>query len=88
MHRYPCPCCRYLTLAEEPPGTYEICEVCGWEDDPVQSEDPSYAGGANTVSLLTARATFEELGAIDQKSLAHVRPPTAEEKRGRASRHR
>ncbi|MBA3463066.1 MAG: hydrolase [Deltaproteobacteria bacterium] len=88
MHRYACPCCRYLTLAEEPPGTFEICAVCWWEDDPVQSEDPTYAGGANTISLVAARASFDELGAIDRAALAHVRPPTPEEKRGRASRHR
>jgi len=29
--------------------------VCGWEDDPVQSSDPSYAGGANKDSLNEAR---------------------------------
>lgn len=46
---HPCPCCNSLVLSEV--GAYEICDVCGWEDDPVQSEDPSYAGGANKTSL-------------------------------------
>ena len=28
--RYACPCCGYLTLPEEPPGTFDICPVCGF----------------------------------------------------------
>lgn len=48
-HLRPCPCCgsRVITTL----GAYEICNVCGWEDDPVQSADPDYAGGANELSL-------------------------------------
>ncbi len=49
--KYTCPCCGYRTLDEEPPGTYDICEICFWEDDPVQFVDPDYEGGANTPSL-------------------------------------
>lgn len=45
----PCPCCGSLELTEA--GAYEICRVCGWEDDPVQSSDPDFAGGANNDSL-------------------------------------
>lgn len=37
---YPCVCCGFLTLAEPPPGTFEICSVCRWEDDNVQARDP------------------------------------------------
>ncbi len=46
---FPCPCCGSKVLTIE--GDYELCDVCGWEDDPVQSADPNYAGGANTLSL-------------------------------------
>ena len=56
--RYDCPCCDRPTLAEPPPGTYEICDVCGWEDDSVQFGDPDYEGGANRESLRQARAAF------------------------------
>jgi hypothetical protein len=56
---FPCPCCRFVTLEEKPPGTYEICRVCGWEDDPVQFNDPDYHEGANGESLREARAGFE-----------------------------
>lgn len=53
--RFPCPCCGNLTLEEAPPGTYLICELCHWEDDPVQFDDPDYRGGANHESLNEAR---------------------------------
>lgn len=49
----PCPCCGAKVVTT--PGEYEICDVCGWEDDPVQSADPDYAGGANKLSLNQAR---------------------------------
>jgi anaerobic ribonucleoside-triphosphate reductase len=49
----PCPCCGSKTVTIL--GQYEICEVCGWEDDPVQSTDPDYAGGANNLSLNQAK---------------------------------
>lgn len=50
---YPCPCCGSKVITT--PGAYEICDECGWEDDPVQSADPDYAGGANKTSLNQAR---------------------------------
>lgn len=46
-----CPSCGFLTVDEETYGTYNICEVCGWEDDPVQLANPSSGGGANSESL-------------------------------------
>ncbi len=54
--RFPCPCCSSPVLTEV--GAYEICPVCNWEDDPVQSADPDFAGGANTMSLNAARAAW------------------------------
>lgn len=55
---HPCPCCGFRTLTEEERGGYEICGVCGWEDDFVQFRDPGYRGGANSESLDEARAAF------------------------------
>jgi len=51
-----CPCCGQATLGEI--GAYESCPVCLWEDDPVQSADPKYAGGANQLSLEEARQKY------------------------------
>lgn len=56
--KYPCPCCAELTFELEPPGTYDICSNCNWEDDSLQFEDPNYAGGANRMSLNEAKAAF------------------------------
>lgn len=55
---HPCPCCGFRTMTEAERGGYEICGVCGWEDDYVQYRDPDYRGGANTESLNQARAAF------------------------------
>ncbi|MGN6317218.1 CPCC family cysteine-rich protein [Trinickia sp.] len=57
---HPCPCCGQSTLCDR--GSYEICRVCGWEDDPIQSADPDYAGGANSTSLNEARARWRPKG--------------------------
>jgi hypothetical protein len=54
---FPCPCCNTREAMSEQ-GGYEICETCGWEDDPLQSSEPGYEGGANTLSLNKARATW------------------------------
>jgi hypothetical protein len=56
---FTCPCGAFVTLDERPPGTYGNCRICGWEDDPVQFDDPDYRGGANSDSLQKHRAAFE-----------------------------
>ncbi len=50
-----CACCG-APLSEK----YEICENCGWENDPVQNKDSKYAGGANRLSLEEYRREFQE----------------------------
>ncbi len=62
MRKYKCVCCGNYTLGSEPPGTFDICPVCFWEDDPVQYDDPDYAGGANGISLNQARVNFAKNG--------------------------
>jgi hypothetical protein len=59
LGEHACPACRFMTLTEPPPGTYEICAICSWEDDPVQFDDPDYTGGANGPSLNEWRSRFE-----------------------------
>jgi hypothetical protein len=81
--RFPCPCCGYPTLSEQPPGTFDICEVCGWEDDDLQYRKPSYEGGANGISLRQARANFEAIGSSDPSHRDRLRSPTDEEARNR-----
>lgn len=76
---FACPCCGYPTLSERPPGTFAICPVCFWEDDDAQFRDPSFAGGANRVSLNDARRNFAEYGASHEGLRSKVRAPTDEE---------
>ena len=86
MPCFACPCCGDPTLDEEPPGTYAICAVCFREDDPVQFDDPSFAGGANELSLAEARVSYERNGACEARGLEHVRPPAQAEQAGRVMR--
>jgi hypothetical protein len=47
---FPCPSCGFEVFSEQP-GSYEICDLCGWEDDHVQLRFPAMAGGSNKLSL-------------------------------------
>ena len=76
MIKYTCPCCGYKTLSEKPPGTYEICPICFWEDDGVQFNDPDYEVGANRVSLRQAQKNFIRYGVAELKDKSHVRKPS------------
>ncbi len=49
-----CPCCGIGTVTDE----YDICLVCGWENDPIQNADPDFSGGANKESMNSHRANF------------------------------
>ncbi len=53
-----CPVCGASVAGES--GTYEICDVCGWEDDPASRDDPAARGGANVGSLDDARRAWRE----------------------------
>jgi len=61
----------------EPPGSYYICDVCGWEDDHVQLAHPRMRDGANHDSLVEAQALA--LGRFPigvQNAAGHERDPT------------
>lgn len=73
--RYECPCCRNFTLAKARIGLYQLCEVCGWEDDPEQLQDHNLRDGANVPSLSEARVNYLRFGACDQSLLHDCREP-------------
>jgi len=77
--QFACPCCGHYTLDEKPPGTFLICEVCWWEDDPVQFDDHDFEGGANGPSLNQAREFFRSLGVSNPKLKGRERPPRPDE---------
>jgi ribonuclease HII len=75
--RHPCPCCGCLTLPAT--GMNAHCEVCWWEDDPLQFADPDYADGANAPSLRQARQHYAKLGVSDPSFQGQARQPRPDE---------
>ena len=57
-----CPICVKDEFAKE--IVFEICEVCGWENDGVQMADPDQHGGANWLSVNAARSNYQCFGFI------------------------
>lgn len=53
-----CPVCGKRRLEK-----FEICDNCGWENDPVQRNNPDFEGGANKQSLNEYKEAYENNGA-------------------------
>lgn len=79
MESFPCPCCGYLVF-DEPPGSFDICPICFWEDDAAQLRFVA-RGGANRVSLLEAQQNCTEFGVSEPGIAANARPPSQTEPR-------
>jgi len=73
-NRHEYPCCKYFSLNENP-GAYEICPVCFWMDDPLQSRDTNCIRPTNRMSLNEARNNFRLYGAMDKRYIDFVRKP-------------
>ena len=73
MNKYKCPCCKNLTFEDKTPGTFEICPVCYWEDDPLQFKDINYSGGANKVTLKIAKENYKRFGAISKDFIKYTK---------------
>lgn len=79
LEAYPCLCCGYKTLTKEPPGSYEICPICFWEDS---VPDGSWQHAtSNGVGLIQAQRNFLAFGACESLWLDSVRHPTVEDER-------
>jgi hypothetical protein len=48
--KYTCPGCGYLVFAE-PSGMYDICPICGWQDDSGDLEEMYKVVGPNKMPL-------------------------------------
>lgn len=68
--KYTCPVCGYLTF-NEPPGSNDICRVCGWEDDESQLRFP-YTSGANKESLVVAQEVYQKRGYSNRNILMRL----------------
>ena len=51
-----CPVCGKYEFPEE--NSFDICPICGWENDGVQAHNHNFAGGANYLSVNEARIEF------------------------------
>jgi hypothetical protein len=72
---FPCPACGFLTFWGGP-GSYEICGVCGWENDHVQLAHPRFRGGANHESLVEAQLEAIKRFPLERRSFVnHQRDP-------------
>jgi hypothetical protein len=69
---YPCPCCGHLSFAD-PPGSFDTCDVCGWEDDGSQLRYPTF-GGANAPLVVCQREPKRNSG-VDEGSSEVGRDP-------------
>lgn len=56
---FKCPVCGQYEF-KSGPGSYEICPICGWEDDKAQYKDPNLKGGANKLSLKEYKERYEK----------------------------
>ena len=54
INKFLCPVCGRFYVDE-----YDICECCGWENDPVQFQKPDFQGGANEMSLNQAKNAYQ-----------------------------
>lgn len=79
-YKFPtCPACGFLTLddiTDSCYGSYNICNVCGWEDDLLQLKNPEMKGGANERSLLEAQSIALDKYPIEiKKTKSYKRDP-------------
>lgn len=54
--KFICPCCGEKTLCFD--DEFDICEICGWIDDPLQHDDPDDTEGQNPMSLNEAKSLW------------------------------
>jgi hypothetical protein len=59
MENKACACCGQKTL-DPNVKFFDVCPVCGWEDDPIQNKHPDDDGGANHISLNEAKKAYAE----------------------------
>lgn len=80
MTRFTCPCCGYRVFSG-PPGTEDLCPICGWRDDLMHLRFPLFDGMPNGISLVDAQMNYGLIGAMDAKAVQSVRQPQSADER-------
>ena len=63
-------------------GTFDICDICGWEHDPVQESDPDNDDmGPNRVTSKQAQLNFASFGAKTKEASRYCRRVEPEDRR-------
>ena len=63
---YPCPCCGYFMFPESP-GSFDICNICVWQDCHVQLTCPFDDSGPNRTSLYDSQRNFLRNGPSEER---------------------
>lgn len=58
MKQHLCPICGKHQFSRH--DSFEICPICGWENDGVQFNHPDFPGGANPLSQNDYRKQWQE----------------------------
>ena len=58
-----CPICHESEFERE--NDFDVCDICEWENDGVQMDDPDYAGGANYISLNQYKVRWQSRGVME-----------------------
>lgn len=71
----PCPCCASPEFAE--PASFDICGVCGWQDDGQGDRDAELVleGPNGPLSLTQARKNYLAFGSCSEEHRHRKLPP-------------
>ena len=75
--RLPCACCGYKTVGRP----YDVCSICCWRWNPVQSDDPDFTTPYDPVSLREARRNYLACGAFKPEAVPWSRKPLDTDRR-------
>jgi len=69
--RLPCACCGYKTVGRP----FDVCAICCWRWNPIQSDDPDFVTPRDPISLRQAQKNFVACGAFKPEAVPWTRKP-------------